>query len=148
MLCLTRTENYTEETMARKKSDEIRDTDGRKNNKRLPSKVSLHGPVTSKPARINDAKKKQIPQYAERAAKEVFGGIEQMLVELAQQGKDGNFNAFKEFLRYTIGNPDEYHKEEGPKKKQAPIINFINTNPEEPVIDIEHEEDGTDTATP
>ena len=45
--------------MAKKqKSNEIRSTDGRKHNKRLPSKVEIRGQVTSKPARMNDAKKK------------------------------------------------------------------------------------------
>lgn len=133
--------------MARKKSDEIRSTDGRKHNKRLPKKVQINPAVTSHPPRMNEAKKQQIPKYAEKVANKVFGGIEGTLEELANQAKEGNLNALKLFLEYAVGKPDDYHKDVAPPAQKAPVINFINNAPqqEDKVIDITPEEDDADT---
>lgn len=134
-----------------KKSNEIRHTDGRKNNKRLPAKVQLDQSPTSKPARMNEAKKKQIPKYAEKVAISVFGSVEGALQHLAEAGKDGDFNSMKQFLLYLLGKPESYHEDTGPTKKAAPVINFINYQEqpkiEEDIIDIESEDvtDGDDT---
>lgn len=131
--------------MAKKKSEEIRSTDGRRHNKRLPKKVNIGESPTSKPARMNDAKKKQIPKYAEKVANKVFGGIEGTLEELANQAKDGNLNALKLFLEYAVGKPDDYHKDYTPPTQKAPVINFINNAPQkqedEETIDITPEDD-------
>lgn len=126
------------------KSKEVRHTDGRKYNKRLPSKVQLDQSPTSKPAKMNDAKRKQIPKYAEKVAIKVFGSVEGALEHLAEAGKDGDFNSMKQFLLYLLGKPESYHEETGPTKKAAPVINFINYQEqpsiEEHTIDIEAED--------
>ena len=133
--------------MAKEKSREIRDNDGRKHNKRLPKKVQLDTSPTSKPARMNDAKKKQIPLYAERVAGKVFGGIEGTLEELANLAKDGNLNALKLFLEYAVGKPEDYHKDYAPPTQKPPVINFINNAPVEQgedTIDVDHEDETGD----
>lgn len=134
--------------MAKEKSKEIRDNDGRRHNKRLPKKVQLDTSPTSKPARMNDAKKKQVPLYAERVADKVFGGIEGTLQELAEMAKEGNLNALKLFLEYAVGKPEDYHKDYAPPTQKAPVINFINNAPadkiEEDTIDIDHEDETGD----
>lgn len=143
---------YTKETMARrKKSDEIRSTDGRKNNKRMPRKVDLGGPVTSKPARMNEAKKAQVTSFAVNAIKKIYGDEQGAMEQLAEMSKD-SFNHLKLLLEYAYGKAGD-NVSEGPKRGyKAPVINFINNEApkEDKYIDIEHDEeddDSEDTAT-
>lgn len=125
----------------REKSQEIRPTDGRKHNKRLPSKVEIKGQVTSKPALMNDAKKKQLPKIAERVAVKTLGGAAGIFEQLAELIKSGEsdtvkLNAIKMYL-------DHLEKgETGPApSKSAPTINFsFNQQPDERTIDIQSEE--------
>jgi hypothetical protein len=125
----------------REKSQEIRSTDGRKHNKRLPSKVEIKGQVTSKPALMNDAKKKQLPKIAERVAVKTLGGAAGIFEQLAELIKSGEsdtvkLNAIKMYL-------DHLEKgETGPApSKSAPTINFsFNQQPSEKTIDIQSEE--------
>jgi len=125
----------------REKSQEIRSTDGRRHNKRLPSKVEIKGQVTSKPALMNDAKKKQLPKIAERVAVKTLGGAAGIFEQLAELIKSGEsdtvkLNAIKMYL-------DHLEKgETGPApSKSAPTINFsFNQQPDERTIDIQSEE--------
>jgi hypothetical protein len=98
------------------KSDEIRSTDGRKYNKRLPSKVKLKQEITSKPPAMNQAKKDRVGKFAVNAIKKVYG---------SEAGENAG--------------------EVAPRRTNAPVINFFNTelpqgNKEDDTIDIEAEE--------
>lgn len=125
----------------RQKSQEIRTTDGRRNNKRLPSKVEIRGQATQKPARMNDAKKKLLPKIAERVAiKELGGaaGIFEHLAEIIKSGEsDGvKLNAIKMYLDHL-----EKGEMNSQPSKSAPVINFsFNQQPDESIIDIDSEE--------
>ena len=126
----------------RQKSNEIRSTDGRKHNKRLPSKVEIRGQVTSKPARMNEAKKKLLPKIAERVAIKELGGAAGIFTQLAEIIKGGEsdtvkLNAIKMYLEHLEKG------ETGPApSKSAPVINFsFNNQPDEQTIDITPEEE-------
>jgi|TARA_R110000787_G_scaffold15296_2_gene47254 hypothetical protein len=114
-----------------KNSQEIKRTDGRKNNTRLEAK-----PLSSKdkllPARSNKAKKERISSYAVSAMKEVFGSEKEAFINLAKLGKD-NFNQMKLLLEYAYGKPSDSINDKGGSgnKVSAPIINFFN-NPQQP----------------
>lgn len=128
--------------MARNKSNNIKSTDGRKNNKRLPPKVQLNGMPTSKPPRVNDAKKKQISNYAVNAMNKVFGSQQEAMETLAKYGKEGSLGHMKLLMEYAFGKPNEMNDNGGGNKTVAPVINFYNTPQiEEKTIDIDHEED-------
>jgi hypothetical protein len=131
----------------RKKSDEIRSTDGRKNNKRLPKKVNLGGPVTSKPARMNNAKKNQVSSFAVNAIKKIYGSEQGAMEKLAELSQD-NFNHMKLLLEYAFGKAGE-NTGNAPKSYKAPVINFINNESpkEDKYIDIESEDDTEDQST-
>ena len=125
----------------REKSQEIRSTDGRKHNKRLPSKVEIKGQVTSSPARLNDAKKKQLPKIADRVAIKTLGGAAGIFEQLAELIKSGEsdtvkLNAIKMYLEHLEKG------ETGPSpSRSAPTINFsFNQQPDEKTIDIESED--------
>lgn len=127
----------------REKSDNIKSTDGRKNNKRLPAKVQLNGPVTSKPARINEAKKKKISNYAVNAMKKVFGSEQQAMETLAEFGKKGSLGHMKLLMEYGFGKPNEMNDTGNSNKSVAPVINFYNNPPQieqNNTIDIDAEE--------
>lgn len=125
----------------RQKSEEIRSTDGRKYNKRLPSKVQIKGQVTSQPARLNEAKKKQIPIIAERVAIKSLGGAAGIFEQLAELIKSGEsdtvkLNAIKMYLEHL-----EKGEQSAPISRTAPTINFsFNQQPDERTIDIQSEE--------
>ena len=125
----------------REKSQEIRSTDGRKHNKRLPSKVEIKGQVTSSPARLNDAKKKQLPKIADRVAIKTLGGAAGIFEQLAELIKSGEsdtvkLNAIKMYLDHL-----EKGEQSAPTSRSAPTINFsVNQQPDERTIDIQSEE--------
>ena len=127
----------------REKSDNIKSTDGRKNNKRLPAKVQLNGPVSSKPARINEAKKKKISNYAVNAMKKVFGSEQEAMETLAEFGKKGSLGHMKLLMEYGFGKPNEMNDTGNSNKSVAPVINFYNNPPQieqNKTIDIDAEE--------
>ena len=130
----------------RQKSNEIRSTDGRKHNKRLPSKVEIRGQVTSKPARMNEAKKKLLPKIAERVAIKELGGAAGIFTQLAEIIKSGEsdtvkLNAIKMYLDHL-----EKGEVNHTPSKSAPTINFsFNQQPDEKTIDITPEEDESST---
>jgi hypothetical protein len=125
----------------RQKSQDIKSTDGRKYNKRLPSKVKIKGQVTSQPAKMNEAKKKLLPKIAERVAiKELGGaaGIFTQLAEIIKSGESDNvkLNAIKMYLDHL-----EKGEQSAPTGRTAPTINFsFNQQPDESTIDIEAED--------
>ena len=131
----------------RQKSNEIRSTDGRKHNKRLPSKVEIRGQVTSKPARMNEAKKKLLPKVAESVAIKSLGGAAGIFEQLAEIIKSGDsdtvkLNAIKMYLDHL-----EKGEVNHTPSKSAPTINFsFNQQPDEKTIDITPEEDESSTA--
>jgi hypothetical protein len=126
----------------RKKSNEITENDGRKGNKRLPPKVQLDGSPTSKPARINSAKKAAVSRYSVNAMKEVFGSEQEALKSLAQFAKEGSLGHMKLLLEYGFGKPEDIERGGGGTKITAPVINFYgnSTQDEEKTIDIEAED--------
>jgi hypothetical protein len=124
-----------------KKSDEIKPTDGRKYNKRLPKKVKIKGQATSVPAKMNTAKKNRIKDYSVRAIKKVFGSEQEALEVLAEQSKD-SFQHMKLLLEYAYGKAGD-NTEENRKVSNAPVINFFGELPkaeEQTIIDVESEE--------
>ena len=135
------TDTYTTGTMARQKSDEIKSTDGRRHNKRLPSKVKIKGQVTSQPAKMNAAKKKQLPMIAEKVAIKTLGGAAGIFEQLAEIIKSGEsdsvkLNAIKMYLDHL-----EKGEQSAPTGRTAPTINFsFNQQPDEKTIDIESKE--------
>lgn len=122
----------------RNSSEEIKPTDGRKNNSRLEAK-----PLSTKdkllPAKSNGAKKERISSYAVSAMKEVFGSEKEAFINLAKLGKD-NFNQMKLLLEYAYGKPsDSINDKAVGNKISAPVINFFNHNEpkeSEDIIDI------------
>lgn len=125
----------------RQKSTEIKSTDGRKYNKRLPSKVKIKGQVTSQPARMNDAKKKLLPKIAEKVAIKELGGAAGIFTQLAEIIKSGDsdgvkLNAIKMYLDH-LEKGEVTHS----APKSAPVINFsFNQQPDEKTIDIESQD--------
>tara|TARA_R100000541_G_scaffold21036_1_gene30838 strand:+ start:134 stop:529 length:396 start_codon:yes stop_codon:yes gene_type:complete len=123
-------------------SDEIKPTDGRKNNSRkqsiplskIPDMERSNVPAT------NQAKKKRTKQYAKKALKNVFGSEVQAFEALAKKAKDtGNVNAYKMLFDYAY----EDEKEVQHKVTNAPVINFFNNKPDtitEKTIDVEHKD--------
>lgn len=134
------TEKYIRK-MPRKKSNEIKDTDGRKHNKRLPAKVQLNGPVTSKPARYNSAKKAAVSKYSINAMKDVFGSEQEALRSLAQFAKEGSLGHMKLLLEYGFGKPEDIERSSGGPRITAPVINFFGNTTHDNTIDIEANED-------
>jgi hypothetical protein len=125
----------------RQKSQDIKSTDGRKYNKRLPSKVKIKGQVTSQPAKMNEAKKKLLPKIAERVAIKELGGAAGIFTQLAEIIKSGEsdgvkLNAIKMYLDHL-----EKGEQSAPTARTAPTINFsFNQQPDERTIDIQSEE--------
>lgn len=110
------------------KSEEIRKTDGRKNNKRLAPK-----PLSSKqklivPKRNNKAKRDRVESYAISAMKSEFGSEKDFFKHLAEQART-NFNAMKLFMEYAYGRPSDLisNNKKG-SQKTAPQITFNVTN--------------------
>lgn len=143
------TETYTKETMPRrKKSEETRDHDGRKHNKRLPPKVQLDGSPTSRPPALNNAKKAAVRKYAINALKEVFGSEQEAMIHFAQQAKEtGNVAAWKLILEYSYNKPENIDNGPTQTKITAPVINFnynSTLDVHEDTIDIEAEDISSD----
>ena len=123
-----------------KKSDEIRPTDGRRNNKRLPKKVVLKESPTQHPAQMNEAKKSKIKDYSVKAIKKVFGSEQQAMELLAEQSKE-SFQHLKLLLEYAYGKAGE-QPDEVKKTNTAPVINFFGELPKsnQDIIDVESED--------
>jgi hypothetical protein len=122
------------------KSQEINDHDGRKHNKRLPPKVQLDSSPTSKPARINSAKKAAVSRYSINAMKDVFGSEQEALRSLAKYAKEGSLGHMKLLLEYGFGKPEDIDRGGGTTKITAPVINFYGNNNQENTIDVDAED--------
>jgi len=134
-------DTYTITTMSKSdKSQEINDHDGRKHNKRLPPKVQLDGSPTSKPARINSAKKAAVSRYSINAMKDVFGSEQEALRSLAKYAKEGSLGHMKLLLEYGFGKPEDIDRGGGTTKITAPVINFYGNNNQENTIDVDAED--------
>jgi len=123
----------------RKKSSEIKSTDGRKGNKRLPPKVQIGSNVTSKPARMNQAKKNQVSKFAINAIKKTYGSELGAMEKLAEMSAD-SFQHMKLLLEYAYGKAGEMSSDGVSRKSNAPVINFINNAPKENIIEIDSED--------
>ena len=137
-------------------------TDGRKHNKRLPSKQKTkeiaHKKANMTPAKLTKAKKDLISTYALKAMKKVFGSEAEAWEALANKAQD-SFAHMNLLWQYRYGKPGE--GDDGPKQvAKAPIINFyasgsqieqakettIDIDAEEVDVDeINNEEDNTDS---
>lgn len=125
------------------KSNEIKNTDGRRNNKRkkpIPLSKVPQGERSNVPAK-NYAKKKRTKVYAKKALKNVFGGEVEAFEALAKKAKDtGNVNAYKMLFDYAYDD----EKDIKPVANNAPVINFFGGNTPEPLkektIDVEHKD--------
>lgn len=123
-----------------KKSDEIKPTDGRRNNKRLPKKVVLKESPTKYPAKMNQAKKNQVKDYSVKAIRKVFGSEEKAMEMLAEQSKE-SFQHLKLLLEYAYGKAGD-QPDEIKKINNAPIINFFGElpTPQEDIIEVDSED--------
>ena len=125
------------------KSEEIKSTDGRRNNSRkksIPLSKVPQRERSNTPA-INQAKKKRTKQYAKKALKNVFGSEVNAFEALAKKAKDtGNVNAYKMLFDYAYDD----EKDIKPVANNAPVINFFGGNAPEPLqektIDVTHKD--------
>lgn len=125
------------------RSQEIKRTDGRKNNKRLePKPISTIKKLV--PAKQNKAKRDRISSYATNAMKEVFGSEKEAFKHLAELGKK-NFTHMKLLMEYAYGKPsDSINDNNNSKKVQVPVINFFNNKEsqiQDDVIDVTLEDE-------
>lgn len=127
------------------KSDNIKKTDGRKNNKRLaPKPISTTNKMV-KPARTTKAKKDRVASYAISAMKEVFGSEKDAFIHMAELAKS-NFSQMQLLMQYAYGRPsDKIDSGSNRARQKAPVINFnIGSNDVkqiEQTFDISHEEE-------
>ena len=132
---------------AKRHSQEIKPTDGRKGNGK--NKQGIKAVQVQKanmtPARLNQAKKDQIGTYALKAMKKVFGSESEAWETLAEKAKEGSFAHLNLLWQYKYGKPIDKEKGNNVATTKAPVINFYNNAPEQKeidnVIDIEHNED-------
>ena len=104
------------------KSEEIKPTDGRKNNHRKKSIPLLPVPDVERsnvPA-MNTAKKNRKKMYAKKAIKNVFGSEVNAFEALAKKAQEGSYNHMKLLMDLA------YEEDKGTVKNsvKAPVINF------------------------
>ena len=112
-------------------SNEIKPTDGRKNNSRkksIPIVKPPQGERSNKPA-LNSAKKNRRKVYAKKAIKNVFGSEVEMFESLAKAAKKGSYNHMKLLTDFAYEEEKE-HK----VTNNAPVINFFGSNDIEKTI--------------
>ena len=130
---------------AKRHSQEIKPTDGRKSNGK--NKQGIKAVQVKKanmtPARINQAKKDQIGTYALKAMKKVFGSEAEAWETLAEKAKD-SFAHMNLLFQYRYGKPMDKAPEGNQEKNNAPVINFFASPQQihemEETIDIDSEE--------
>ena len=130
---------------AKRHSQEIKPTDGRKSNGK--NKQGIKAVQVKKanmtPARINQAKKDQIGTYALKAMKKVFGSEAEAWETLAEKAKD-SFAHMNLLFQYRYGKPMDKTSDNKQKENNAPVINFFASpqqiNEMEETIDIDSEE--------
>ena len=130
---------------AKRHSQEIKPTDGRKGNGK--NKQGIKAVQVQKanmtPARLNQAKKDQIGTYALKAMKKVFGSEAEAWETLAEKAKD-SFAHMNLLFQYRYGKPMDKIPEGNQDKNNAPVINFFASPQQihemEETIDIDSEE--------
>ena len=127
---------------AKRHSDKIKNTDGRKGNGGNSTKPKKISEPRSVPARRNKAKQDRTHKYIKKALTEVLG----------KDGADGEYEFWKVVVekakdsfpdRNLIANKLDQLAPKGNGGSQAPVINFFTnatTPPQQESIDIEHEE--------
>ena len=131
--------------IAKKHSNNIKPTDGRKGNGK--NKQGIKAVQVQKanmtPARLNQAKKDQIGTYALKAMKKVFGSEAEAWETLAEKAKD-SFAHMNLLFQYRYGKPMDKLPENNQDKNNAPVINFFASPQQihemEETIDIDSEE--------
>ena len=122
---------------AKKHSDNIKPTDGRKGNGK--NKQGIKAVQVQKanmtPARLNQAKKDQIGTYALKAMKKVFGSEAEAWETLAEKAKEGSFAHLNLLWQYKYGKPIDKETNNSVAKSNAPVINFFNNAPQQEQID-------------
>ena len=130
---------------AKRHSQEIKPTDGRKGNGK--NKQGIKAVQVQKanmtPARLNQAKKDLIGTYALKAMKKVFGSEAEAWETLAEKAKD-SFAHMNLLFQYRYGKPMDKIPEGNQDKNNAPVINFFASPQQihemEETIDIDSEE--------
>lgn len=131
--------------IAKKHSNNIKPTDGRKGNGKNKQgiKAVQAKKASMTPARLNQAKKDQIGTYALKAMKKVFGSEEEAWETLAEKAKD-SFAHMNLLFQYRYGKPMDKLPENNQDKNNAPVINFFASPQQihemEETIDIDSEE--------
>tara|TARA_R110000822_G_scaffold153633_1_gene293068 strand:+ start:47 stop:475 length:429 start_codon:yes stop_codon:yes gene_type:complete len=131
--------------IAKKHSNNIKPTDGRKGNGKNKQgiKAVQAKKASMTPARLNQAKKDLIGTYALKAMKKVFGSEEEAWETLAEKAKD-SFAHMNLLFQYRYGKPMDKLPENNQEKNNAPIINFFASPQQihemQETIDIDSEE--------
>jgi hypothetical protein len=130
---------------AKRHSDNIKPTDGRKANGKNKQGIKAVQVKKSSmtPARLNQAKKDQIGTYALKAMKKVFGSEAEAWETLAEKAKD-SFAHMNLLFQYRYGKPMDKVPDNKQDKNNAPVINFFASPQQihemEETIDIDSEE--------
>jgi hypothetical protein len=131
--------------IAKKHSNNIKPTDGRKGNGKNKQgiKAVQAKKASMTPAKLNQAKKDLIGTYALKAMKKVFGSEEEAWETLAEKAKD-SFAHMNLLFQYRYGKPMDKLPENNQDKNNAPIINFFASPQQihemQETIDIDAEE--------
>ena len=131
--------------IAKKHSNNIKPTDGRKGNGKNKQgiKAVQAKKASMTPARLNQAKKDLIGTYALKAMKKVFGSEEEAWETLAEKAKD-SFAHMNLLFQYRYGKPMDKLPENNQDKNNAPVINFFASPQQihemQETIDIDSEE--------
>ena len=123
--------------IAKKHSNNIKPTDGRKGNGKNKQGIKAVQVQKSNmtPARLNQAKKDQIGTYALKAMKKVFGSEAEAWETLAEKAKEGSFAHLNLLWQYKYGKPIDKETNNLVAKSNAPVINFFNNAPQQEQID-------------
>ena len=130
---------------AKRNSNNVKPTDGRKSNGKNKEGIKAVQAKKSSmtPARINQAKKDQIGTYALKAMKKVFGSEAEAWEALAEKAQD-SFAHMNLLFQYRYGKPMDKIPDNKQDKNNAPVINFFASPQQveqlEDTIDIEAEE--------
>lgn len=117
----------------------LRQNDGRKNNKRQGRvKIIKNTGQVSLPM-VNKAKKNRAEKLSNKAISNIFGSEDGIWDKLAENAMDGNMKAMEMLMQYRYGKAGE-NKEAPPQQLKAPIISFNVAAPEQ-TIDVGHKEE-------
>jgi len=130
--------------LPKKNKAHIKPTDGRKHNKGTQSDKRVRKAPKLTPAKLNKAKRARMELYAINAIRERFGSEEAVFDFIADQAFKGKQYYMTKLLEYAYGDPRDIDRSQLKEESATPKIVFINNQPKDDTIEIEHEEDSED----